>query len=70
MTDTLLKLTGKNKAARQIASIPDGYVVSDSLEYGHGKKLPLWIFGFLYQATKNILNAKKFVYWHCKNSNL
>ncbi len=39
---------GKNKTAKQIAGIPDGYIVSDSLEYGHGKKLPLWIFGFLY----------------------
>jgi uncharacterized protein len=41
-----LEVGGKNKTARQIAGIPDGFIVSDSLEYGHGKKLPLWIFGF------------------------
>ena len=34
--------------SKQIKSIEDGYVVSDGIDIGHGKKIPLWLFGLLY----------------------
>ena len=27
---------------------PDGYAASDRIEIGEGRKIPLWLFGFLY----------------------
>ena len=32
----------------QIADIPNSLVLADSLEFPIGKKLPLWLIGFLY----------------------
>jgi len=42
------EIGGKNKSFKQIASLPDSYVVSDGIEVGNGNKIPLWLFGFLY----------------------
>ncbi len=39
---------GKEKTFEQIADIPDSYILADSMEYPIGKKLPLWLVGFLY----------------------
>ncbi len=39
---------GKDKSFDQIANMPDSYVLADSIEFPIGKKLPLWIVGFLY----------------------
>ena len=39
---------GKRKGFAQIKDIEDSYVVSDDMEIGHGNKIPLWLFGFLY----------------------
>lgn len=39
---------GKDKSFEQIADIPDSYVLADSIEFPIGKKLPLWLMGFLY----------------------
>lgn len=39
---------GKDKSFEQIADIPDSYVLADSIMFPIGKKLPLWIVGFLY----------------------
>jgi predicted AAA+ superfamily ATPase len=39
---------GKDKSFEQIADIPDSYVLADSMIFPIGKKLPLWIVGFLY----------------------
>ncbi len=39
---------GTGKAFKQIADIPDSYVVNDDVEVGVGGKIPLWLFGFLY----------------------
>jgi predicted AAA+ superfamily ATPase len=44
----LFEVGGKEKTIRQIAGIPDSYVVKDQIEYGGGQFLPLWAFGFLY----------------------
>ena len=43
-----IEVGGKNKTRRQIKDIPEGYIAADNLEYGFGKKIPLWLFGFLY----------------------
>ena len=39
---------GKDKSFEQIADIPDSYVWADNMEFPVGKKLPLWLMGFLY----------------------
>ena len=39
---------GKNKSFKQIADMPDSFVVADDIEVGNGAKIPLWLFGFLY----------------------
>ena len=39
---------GKNKSFKQIKDIPHSYIASDEIEIGHGNKIPLWLFGFLY----------------------
>lgn len=44
----LLEIGGKSKSFKQIADIPDSFVVSDDEETGFGSRIPMWIFGFLY----------------------
>ena len=39
---------GKRKGFAQIADLPNSYVVNDGTSVGHGNKIPLWLFGFLY----------------------
>ena len=42
------EIGGKNKSFKQIKDIPQSYIVADEIEIGHGNKIPLWLFGFLY----------------------
>lgn len=44
----VFEIGGKNKGFKQIEGLPNGYLAVDGLEYGHGRKIPLWLFGFLY----------------------
>lgn len=44
----LFEVGGKNKGFDQIKNIPHSYVAFDDAEIGHGSKIPLWLFGFLY----------------------
>lgn len=44
----VLEVGGKTKTFRQIADIPDSFVVADDEETGIGKRIPMWLFGFLY----------------------
>jgi predicted AAA+ superfamily ATPase len=44
----IFELGGRNKDFSQIEGIDDAYVVADEIELGVGKKIPLWMFGFLY----------------------
>ena len=37
-----------DKTFRQIANVPDSYILADNLEYASGNKLPLWLVGLLY----------------------
>ena len=39
---------GSGKGFAQIADLPNSYVVNDGTTLGHGNKIPLWLFGFLY----------------------
>lgn len=39
---------GKTKNFEQIKDIPNSYLAIDNVEYGTGKQIPLWLFGFLY----------------------
>ena len=42
------EIGGKNKGFKQISGIENSYVVADDIEVGFQKKIPLWLFGFLY----------------------
>lgn len=44
----LFEIGGKNKRYKQIADLPDSYVIIDDKETGIGNKIPMWLFGFLY----------------------
>lgn len=39
---------GKNKSFSQVKSIDNSFLAVDDIENGIGKKIPLWLFGFLY----------------------
>lgn len=39
---------GKSKDFTQIANIENSYIAADDIEIGTSKKIPLWLFGFLY----------------------
>ena len=43
-----IEVGGKDKGFSQIADIEESYVFADEMEYPVGKKLPLWLCGFLY----------------------
>ncbi|AWW29484.1 hypothetical protein DN752_04665 [Echinicola strongylocentroti] len=42
------EIGGKGKSEKQIAGIQNAFLALDDLEYGTAKKIPLWLFGFLY----------------------
>lgn len=42
------EIGGKKKGGKQIADIPNGYVVKDDIEYGFATTIPLHHFGMLY----------------------
>ena len=44
----LFEVGGRGKGFKQIADVPDSYVVNDDVEIGIGNKIPLWLLGFLY----------------------
>ncbi len=39
---------GERKTFDQIANIPNSYILADEMEFPIGKKIPLWLIGFLY----------------------
>jgi hypothetical protein len=39
---------GKDKQFKQIKEVQDSWLVSDNIETGYDKRIPLWLFGFLY----------------------
>ncbi|MDO8610263.1 MAG: AAA family ATPase [bacterium] len=42
------EIGGKDKSFKQIKDIENSFVVSDDIEIGSERKIPLWLFGFLY----------------------
>lgn len=44
----LFEVGGRSKGYKQIANIPDSYVVNDGVDIGFENKIPLWLFGMLY----------------------
>ena len=42
------EIGGQKKGKKQIENIPDGIIVRDDIEYGHGIIIPLWHFGLNY----------------------
>ncbi len=44
----LFEIGGKNKTKKQIKNQKNSFVVMDNLEIGGERKIPLWLFGFLY----------------------
>ncbi len=44
----IFEIGGKNKSFNQIKDVENSYLALDDIEYGYNKKIPLWIFGFLY----------------------
>jgi uncharacterized protein len=44
----LIEAGGAKKNSRQIENIPDSFIAADDIEYGSDKRIPLWLFGFLY----------------------
>ena len=39
---------GASKNFKQIADIPNSFILADDIDYPYGNKLPLWLIGFLY----------------------
>ena len=39
---------GKNKKRKQIQNVSDSYIIADDIEYGTEKRIPIWLFGFMY----------------------
>lgn len=44
----LFEVGGKTKGYKQIANVPNSYVIADDIDVGMGNKVPMWLFGFLY----------------------
>lgn len=38
----------KNKDAGQIKDKENAWLALDNIEIGHGRRIPLWLFGFIY----------------------
>lgn len=39
---------GKNKTQKQIAGVPNAFVVKDDIEFGYQNVIPLWVWGLMY----------------------
>jgi hypothetical protein len=39
---------GKSKGLQQIENLTNAVIAADDIETGYDRKIPLWLFGFLY----------------------
>lgn len=46
--DLIIEVGGQSKTAKQVKGIDNYLIAADNIEIGRGKKIPLWVFGFLY----------------------
>lgn len=46
--DILIEVGGASKTAKQVKEFNNHLIAADNIEIGRGKKIPLWLFGFLY----------------------
>jgi predicted AAA+ superfamily ATPase len=44
----VFEIGGRNKNLRQVQSLENAFVAADDVEIGFDRKIPLWLFGFLY----------------------
>ena len=44
----LIEVGGPSKKTKQIASLENAFIAADDIEFPDGRKIPLWLFGFLY----------------------
>jgi predicted AAA+ superfamily ATPase len=44
----VFEVGGKGKSNKQLADVEGGYLALDDIEVGVGRRVPLWLFGFLY----------------------
>lgn len=44
----LFEVGGRKKTYDQIADVANGFLAVDDTEVGHGHRIPLWLFGFIY----------------------
>jgi len=44
----VFEVGGKNKDAGQIKELENAWLALDNIETGHGRRIPLWLFGFIY----------------------
>ncbi len=44
----IFEVGGKNKSKKQISGIENSFILADNIEIGFGKKIPIWLMGFLY----------------------
>lgn len=42
------EIGGRNKKRKQIQNVENSYIVADNIEYGTDRRIPIWLFGFLY----------------------
>ncbi len=46
--DFVFEIGGAGKSYKQIAGVPKSFIASDGILQGQDRKIPLWLFGFLY----------------------
>lgn len=46
--DIIFEVGGERKGFKQIADLPNSYILADDLEIGYGNKIPLWAIGMIY----------------------
>jgi hypothetical protein len=46
--DLTIEVGGKGKGDSQVKNQKEYLVAADDIEIGFGKKIPIWLFGFLY----------------------
>jgi predicted AAA+ superfamily ATPase len=44
----LIEVGGPSKNGKQLASQKDGFIAADDIDFPDGRKIPLWLFGFLF----------------------